>query len=239
MSHDQGRPSLFAGMEDGAAAEADTQRVRILSTLESTRRVSRPARKGGGRQRTSAQKAPISRVWLAFFGITAIALITSFVTVLRAPEPTHTPPALVAQRPAPLPAATPSVPAATPASEALAVAEPATAASEAASTPFQSLDALPPTAASSSNAPGRDPMAALKAPASPDASVVAAATAATGAAVAAAKTGSKAQSAANNANKPDPNSNAAANAKRTKRKDSEVALIEAVMTHGSSRPRSK
>lgn len=238
MSHDQGRPSLFAGMEDGAAAEPDTQRVRILSTLESTRRVSRPARKGGTHRLGGAQKPPVSKVWLAFFGVAALALMASFVTVLRSPEPAPTHKLPVATGPA-APAsqvATSSLPPSAPASAAVVAMDVAPAASAPASAPFESLEALPPTAASSSNAPSRDPMAALKTQASPDASVVAAATAATGAALAANKASAKE---VRPKQQTVPNASASTSSKRKKQQDSEVALIEAVMTHGSSRPKSK
>ncbi|MFN4266362.1 MAG: hypothetical protein ACK4F8_11530 [Aquabacterium sp.] len=237
MSHDQGRPSLFAGMEDGAAAEPDTQRVRILSTLESTRRVSRPARKGGTHRLGGAQKPPVSKVWLAFFGVAALALMTSFVTVLRSPEPAPTHKLPVATGPA-APAsqvATSSLPPSAPASAAVVAMDVAPTASAPASAPFETLEALPPTAASS-NAPSRDPMAALKTQPSPDASVVAAATAATGAALAANKASAK------EVRPKQPsvaNASASTSSKRKKQQDSEVALIEAVMTHGSSRPKSK
>ncbi|WP_290874899.1 hypothetical protein, partial [Aquabacterium sp.] len=48
-----GRPSLFAGAEDGDAPEGDTQRVRLLSTLESTRR---PLRQAPSRQQRARRQ---------------------------------------------------------------------------------------------------------------------------------------------------------------------------------------
>lgn len=89
------RPSLFAGMEDGSASE-DTQRVRILSTLESTRRSSRPNRTQGGRQTRKGQRS----IWLqgalwGAMGMGVLALMAGFVMVIQdsQPAPLHAAPA--------------------------------------------------------------------------------------------------------------------------------------------------
>lgn len=81
------RPSLFAGMEDGTAVE-DTQRVRILSTLESTRRTSRPNRTKGGRRTRKGQRS----IWLqgtlwGAMGLGVVALMAGFVMVIQDSKP--------------------------------------------------------------------------------------------------------------------------------------------------------
>lgn len=81
------RPSLFAGMEDGTATE-ETQRVRILSTLESTRRTSRPNRTQGGRQTHKGQRS----IWLqgalwGAMGMGVLALMAGFVMVIQDSKP--------------------------------------------------------------------------------------------------------------------------------------------------------
>ena len=85
MSHDQGRPSLFAGMEDGATPGSDTQRVRILSTLESTRRSQRPARKGPQPAKTAASTQ--SRAWAVTLGLGVVTLLVSFVLIVQGQHP--------------------------------------------------------------------------------------------------------------------------------------------------------
>ncbi|MGE5451253.1 MAG: hypothetical protein ACM3VZ_05335 [Acidobacteriota bacterium] len=223
MSHDQGRPSLFAGMEDGASPGSDTQRVSILSTLESSRRPHRPARKGppsGG-----ATQAAANRAWAITLGLGGVALLISFVLIIQSQHPTparlapanavNAAPAATLAPPAPL-TATATLPAAEPAS----AAEPAVTAVVPASGP---LDALAPTAASRvPQDTDRDPLAALD---------QAAANRPASAPVAPVKKPVPAPKAAAVAT---PN---AKNAKPAKaRRNEDVELIEAVMTHASSRP---
>lgn len=81
MSQDQGRPSLFAGMEEEALPQGAGQRVRILSTLESSRRPGSPARKGHASRQAKA--ATPHRVWLILFGIGAMSLLVSFAMVVQ------------------------------------------------------------------------------------------------------------------------------------------------------------
>lgn len=74
-------------MEDGTASE-DTQRVRILSTLESTRRTSRPNRTQGGRQTHKGQRS----IWLqgalwGAMGMGVLALMAGFVMVVQDSKP--------------------------------------------------------------------------------------------------------------------------------------------------------
>ena len=81
------RPSLFAGMDDDPAAE-DHQRVRILSTLESTRHSSRPSRTQGGKRSSKSHR----RSWLqgalwGAMGVGMLALMASFVMVIQDSKP--------------------------------------------------------------------------------------------------------------------------------------------------------
>lgn len=80
------RPSLFAGMEDSTLE--DTQRVRILSTLESTRRTSRPHRTKGGRQRRKGQRSLWMQgaLWGAL-GMGVLALMAGFIMVIQESKP--------------------------------------------------------------------------------------------------------------------------------------------------------
>ena len=76
------RPSLFAGM-DGEATLDDTPRVRILSTLESSRRVGKPKRNTHGKY---------SNVWLqvllwSAMGTGVLALLIGFVMVIQDTQP--------------------------------------------------------------------------------------------------------------------------------------------------------
>lgn len=207
MSHDQGRPSLFAGMEDGATPGSDTQRVRILSTLESTRRPQRPARKG-----PKPAKAPASaqtRAWTVTLGLGVVTLLVSFVLIVQGQRPQAKPPAL-----SPAQAKTAELTAT------MATAQPAPAASteqDASVSAADTLEALPPTSASSSSIPSRDPMAALATP-TPDVSA--------SAAVAPSSKASQVVAAKPKAGKPG----------KSARNDHDVALIEAVMNRGASSP---
>lgn len=79
-----GRPSLFAGMgDDDSCFDGETQRVRILSTLESARRPVRsvPSKKMR-RDRRAATFSVSSKVLMAMMGIGVMALLTSFVIVV-------------------------------------------------------------------------------------------------------------------------------------------------------------
>lgn len=81
------RPSLFAGMEDDEAPE-DTRRVRILSTLESTRQASRPGRtKGGRRTRKSKGRSWLQGVLWGVMGVGVLALMAAFVMVIQDTRP--------------------------------------------------------------------------------------------------------------------------------------------------------
>lgn len=213
MSHDQGRPSLFAGMEDGATPGSDTQRVRILSTLESTRRTQRPARKG-----PPPAKAPAStqsRAWAVTLGLGVVTLLVSFVLIVQGQRPPNkllqpvAPQAKAPEQAAPVATAAP------------AVAPAASAEHEAPITTADTLEALPPTSASSSSIPSRDPMAAL-AQATPNTP-----------ASAPSPTAAKASQAAPG------KSNKLAKSTKSNRGDHDVALIEAVMNRGASRPSSR
>jgi hypothetical protein len=82
------RPSLFAGMEDDSSPlhEGDTQRVRILSTLESARRTSSgrksrrlPEIQGITRRRRQPWQ---TRVLIALMGLGVLALLASFIMVI-------------------------------------------------------------------------------------------------------------------------------------------------------------
>ena len=207
MSHDQGRPSLFAGMEDGATPGSDTQRVRILSTLESTRRTQRPARKG-----PPPAKAPAStqsRAWAVTLGLGVVTLLVSFVLIVEGQRPRNKllqPVAPQAKTPEQI---APAVTAALPA---------ASAETEATASTAENLEVLPPTSASSSSIPSRDPMAAL---ALTDSSAPA-----SGPTPAMAKPSQAAPGKSNKATK----------STKSNRGDHEVALIEAVMNRGASRP---
>lgn len=77
-----GRPSLFAGAEDGDAQEGDTQRVRLLSTLESTRRPLRqpPSRQQRVRQQRQAWQR---KALIGLMGAGVLALLGSFALVVR------------------------------------------------------------------------------------------------------------------------------------------------------------
>jgi hypothetical protein len=74
-------------MEDDDAPE-ETQRVRILSTLESTRRTSRPNRTQGGRQTRQGQRS----IWLqgalwGAMGMGVLALMVGFILVIQDSKP--------------------------------------------------------------------------------------------------------------------------------------------------------
>jgi len=210
VSHDQGRPSLFAGMEDGATPGSDTQRVRILSTLESTRRTQRPARKG-----PPPAKAPVStqsRAWAVTLGLGVVTLLVSFVLIVQGQRPPNkllqpvAPQAKTPEQSAPVVTAAP------------AVAPAASAEMEASVSAADNLEVLPPTSASSSSIPSRDPMAALALghPSTP-------------ASAPAPTTAKPSQAAPGKSNKP-------AKSAKSNRGDHDVALIEAVMNRGASRP---
>lgn len=228
VSHDQGRPSLFAGMEEGASPGSDTQRVRILSTLESTRRASRPARKGPlgatAAQPSDSQRAQ-SRAWSITLGLGVVTLLISFILIVQSQR---TKPAKAAAPQAPAVAVTPSAPVWAASTQQVAQAEsPLGAAAPEASAPAlaasESLDAMPPTGAN------RDPLASLAEPVEPTAPAASVppsqgpTTKATSTARAA--TSGKSTKTA----KP-------AKPAKSHRNDSDVELIEAVMTHASSRP---
>lgn len=114
------RPSLFAGMDDEPATE-DHQRVRILSTLESTRHASRPSRTKGGRRTSKSHR----RSWLqgalwGAMGVGVLALMAGFVLVIQDSKPAIAqvmpPPTTIARAPtsakhdAPVPSAEVSAP---------------------------------------------------------------------------------------------------------------------------------
>ncbi len=231
MSHDQGRPSLFAGMEDGADPGSDTQRVRILSTLESTRRSQRPARKGPSAKR--GRQGP-SRLLMVLMGLGAITLLAGFVMTVVNQKP---PARLQAEHG--LASVAPTAASAVAPAIAVAVA-PAVAPESAASVASASDSSSPPatpapegaalTSTSSAAPAPRDPLAAL-------------ATAALAAAPAPTPiSASSAQAAAPSTSSPaKPRTQPAraatqAKAPRPTRNDRDVQLIEAVMSHASSRP---
>ncbi|MDE2593547.1 MAG: hypothetical protein KGL57_04870 [Burkholderiales bacterium] len=230
MSHDQGRPSLFAGMEDGATPGSDTQRVRILSTLESTRRAQRPARKGPP---SKGQAHPgATRAWAITLGLGGVTLLISFVLIVQSQRPAlakHEPLAQAAPAVAPVAPAAPTPPVETP--SAPQAESPAMAANE-------PLESLPPTAASSApQDAGRDPLAALNAaPADPAASAAKVAEAQPSARKEPATTATTAATAKSTKPAAKPASTPKAKGRRS---DQDVELIEAVMNHASSRPGSR
>ena len=74
-------------MDDEAATE-DSQRVRILSTLESSRHASRPSRTKGGRRTSKSHR----RSWLqgalwGAMGVGVLALMAGFVLVIQDSKP--------------------------------------------------------------------------------------------------------------------------------------------------------
>lgn len=217
MSHDQGRPSLFAGMEDGAAPGSDTQRVRILSTLESTRRTQRPARKGPPSKGHAHPGA--TRAWHITLGLGVITLLISFVLIVQSQRHAPVKPATVAQT-------APAVAPVTPTPPEVAPSAPLTDAPSAAANP--AVESLPPTAASSvPQDTGRDPLAALStAPVDSGASAAKAIEPQPGASKEAVVSAKSAKQA-----KPVNNTKA-----KGRRNDQDVELIEAVMNHASSRP---
>lgn len=81
------RPSLFAGMDDEPTAE-DHQRVRILSTLESTRHAMRPSRtKGGKRTSKSHRRSWLQGALWGAMGVGVLALMAGFVMVIQDSKP--------------------------------------------------------------------------------------------------------------------------------------------------------
>jgi hypothetical protein len=88
------RPSLFAGMEDETSPE-DTQRVRILSTLESTRRATKPNRTKGGRPATgkSHRSSWLHGALWGAMGMGVLALMAGFVMVIQDTKPATAHPA--------------------------------------------------------------------------------------------------------------------------------------------------
>lgn len=240
MSHDQGRPSLFAGMEDGADPGSDTQRVRILSTLESTRRSQRPARKGPSANRKSAGP---SRLLIALMGLGAITLLAGFVlTVVNQKPPAAPRPEarLATVMPAAAPASSAVIPTVSASAPDAAVAvAPIGSASEPASAPV-AADSTGVAANASTNglntpsgttpAP-RDPLAALATAAlaaAPAPAPVAASHAPAPALVASTPVAKPRVQTARATAQPKP--------VRPSRNDRDVQLIEAVMSHASSRP---
>lgn len=89
-----GRPSLFAGMDDEPSRfDGDAQRVRILSTLESTHRPARgPMKIHGITKKKRSHWQTIALVGLMLLGV--LSLLASLVAVLlsgRAAEPVSPP----------------------------------------------------------------------------------------------------------------------------------------------------
>lgn len=80
------RPSLFAGMDnEDSTVDGDTQRVRILSTLESARRPTRGARRGPTKiQGLTRKKRGVwqTRVLMGLMILGMLTLLASFVMVL-------------------------------------------------------------------------------------------------------------------------------------------------------------
>jgi len=80
------RPSLFAGMDnEDSTVDGDTQRVRILSTLESARRPTRGARRGPTKiQGITRKKRGVwqTRVLMGLMILGMLTLLASFVMVL-------------------------------------------------------------------------------------------------------------------------------------------------------------
>ena len=74
-------------MDDEPAAE-DHQRVRILSTLESTRHASRPSRtKGGRRTHKSHRRSWLQGALWGAMGVGVLALMAGFVLVIQDSKP--------------------------------------------------------------------------------------------------------------------------------------------------------
>ena len=221
MSHDQGRPSLFAGMEDGASPGSDTQRVRILSTLESTRRPQRPARKGPPSK--GAEQPWAARAWAITLGLGVVTLLISFVLIIQSQRPAPIKPASLAQATPAVVPVMPTLPMETP--SAPMTEAPAVATNEA-------LESLPPTAASSvPQDASRDPLAALGstavAPAASEPKVADVQPSTSKGTTTAAKSTKPAKPVTSTKTKGG-------------RNDQDVELIEAVMSHAaSSRPGSR
>lgn len=83
---DLGRPSLFADFDQESVEDVEPQRIRLLSTLESQRRV---------RGRPRAQRLPTGRThpWLTralmvAMGLGMLVMLLSFIQLLRRPPPT-------------------------------------------------------------------------------------------------------------------------------------------------------
>lgn len=77
-------------MDDDDDAPEDTRRVRILSTLESTRQATRPSRTKGGRR--TRQSPSHRRSWLqgalwGAMGVGVVALLAGFVMVIQDGKP--------------------------------------------------------------------------------------------------------------------------------------------------------
>ncbi|HET8870198.1 MAG TPA: hypothetical protein VFM48_07115 [Aquabacterium sp.] len=81
MSHDQGRPSLFAGMEEEAMPHGHGQRVRILSTLESSWRPGGPTRKGPPSRMDASPRQ--HRSWLMLAGLGSATLLASLAVLMQ------------------------------------------------------------------------------------------------------------------------------------------------------------
>ena len=226
MSHDQGRPSLFAGMEDGTDPGSDTQRVRILSTLESTRRSQRPARKGPSAKRQSAGP---NRLLIALMGLGAVTLLAGFVlTVVNQKPPAS--PRPEAQLTAVMPAAASASAVVAPPLSASAPDSPVAMAPVGSASEPPSAPAAPaaPDSTTSAQAP-RDPLAALATAALAAAPAPAPVAASHAEAVVASVPAAKPRvQAARATAQPKP--------ARSSRNDRDVQLIEAVMSHASSRP---
>lgn len=77
-------------MEDEPASD-DRQRVRILSTLESTRHASRPSRtKGGRRTHKSHRRSWLQGALWGAMGVGVLALMAGFVLVIQDSKPAIT-----------------------------------------------------------------------------------------------------------------------------------------------------
>lgn len=211
------RPSLFAGMDDEPAAE-DHQRVRILSTLESTRHASRPSRtKGGRRTRKSHRRSWLQGALWGAMGVGVLALMAGFVLVIQdskpaiaqvLPAPTTIARALAsAKHDTPLPSAEVTAP---------TVAGPAVIETTHADTPLAALSAEPTASSATVLATSTEPERVAVNSRANAAPAVKPAAATTSTATPAAKTGKAGATA--------------------KGQDEDVALLEAMFAHTGRKP---
>lgn len=223
------RPSLFAGMDDGASHQVSAEGVRILSTLESASKVQ-------GRPRLASRPAGHGARW-ALWSLVGAGLATAGTALWMAPSPSTLPSPAVQPQPMAQADKLASVAAAK-------AASPGTAPRP----PFASLP--PPAAQTASSKPTGTPLAALieNTPPAAGPTVLKVQEAAPQTASARASAASPAQTsmATSTSPKSPPKVSSTATSKaaapkakpRKERsaKDRDVELLEAVMSHTERRP---